>query len=131
MLPLTQRMISLPARDMAIRSALRRLVVLHPVADLPLGDLLQGAARPLVVLPRLHLVLRPAVELPRPLGREHDEQVAVGHLFEGLLERGERHHSGTSTSGSLRVSRLVRHRSAWMMVASWSTASFTSRLMIR
>ena len=73
---------------------------------------------------------RAAVELTRALGGQDDQQVAVGHLLEGLLQ-GWEHHSGTSTSGNLRVRRPVRQRSAWMMAASWSEASFTSRLMMR
>ena len=56
-------------------------------------------------------------ELTRALGCQDDEQVAVGHFLEGLLQ-GREHHSGTSTSGNLSVRRPVRQRSAWMMAAS-------------
>src|SRR5262245_16957141 len=131
MLPQTPRISSRPAAATADpRSGAGGVVVLQAIGDLGLGDLLERPARGLAVL-HLDLASRPAVELARPLGGEHDEQVAVGHLFQRLLERGECHHSGTSTSGNLRVSRLVRQRSARMIVASWSTASFTSRLMMR
>src|SRR5262245_45270451 len=99
------------------RSVLGRVVVLHAIAHLALGDLLQGDARRLRVMFLLDLVLRTPVELTRALGGQDDEQVAVGHLLEGLLQ-GREHHSGTSTSGNLIVRRPVRQRSAWMMAAS-------------
>jgi hypothetical protein len=95
-----------------------------------LSDLFERGAGGLLVA-RVHLGLGAPVELAGPLGGEHHEHVAIGDVVERLLERWERHHAGTSMSGKRRVNRLVRHRSAWMMVASWSTASFTSRLMIR
>src|SRR3989304_5102965 len=84
-----------------------------------------------LLVPGLDLGRGAAVQLARALGGQDDQQVAVRDLVEGLLQGWERHHSGTSTSGNLSVSRLVRQRSAWVIVASWSTASFTSRLMIR
>src|SRR5689334_5768774 len=106
------------------------VLFLYAVADAGLGDLFERGARGLLV-PGVDLGLGATVQLTGALGREHHEHVAVGHVVEGLLERWERHHAGTSMSGKRRVNRLVRQRSAWMMVASWSTASFTSRLMIR
>src|SRR5688572_26321161 len=111
-------------------SDFRSVFLFHPVADPGLGDLFEGVAGGLLVT-ALDLGLRAAIELPRALGREHHEHVAVGDVVQGLFQRRERHQAGTSMSGNLRVSRLVRQRSAWMMVASWSTASFTSRLMMR
>src|SRR5215475_8507419 len=112
------------------RSVLGRVVVLHAIAHLALCDLLERDAGRLGVLLLLDLVLCAAVELTRALGGQDDEQVAVGHLLEGLLQ-GREHHSGTSMSGNLSLRRPVRQRSAWMMAASWSEASFTSRLMMR
>src|SRR5262249_55903815 len=100
-------------------------------AHLALGDLLERHARRLGVLPRLDLVLRAAIQLARALGGQNHQQVTVGHLLQRFLQGGKRHHCGTSTSGNLSVRRVVRQRSAWMIVASWSTASFTSRLMIK
>src|SRR5215475_8571659 len=97
MLPVTPRISSLPRS--ATGSALGGVVVLETVAHFGVGDLLQGDAGGLLV-PAFQLRLRPAVELPRPLGREHDEQVAVGDLVEGALEGRERHQLGTSTSGN-------------------------------
>src|SRR5262245_43141098 len=122
MLPVTPRINSLPARltrgSLGGRaSALGGVVVLHAVPHLALGDLFQRDARGLGVLARLDLVLRATVQLTSALGGEDDEQVAVGHLLERLFQRRE-HHSGTSTSGNLRVRRLVRQRSTWMMAAS-------------
>src|SRR5688500_4195038 len=128
MLPVTPRMSSRPPS--ATTSVLGGVLVLEAIAYLGVGDLLQRHAGRLLVL-GFELRLRAAVELARPLGSEHDEQIAIGHLVERPLQGRERHQSGTSTSGNRMVSRLVRQRSAWMMVASWSTASFTSRLMIR
>src|SRR6266850_4936767 len=113
-----------------LASDFRRVLFLDPITDSGLGDLLEGVAGRLLVT-ALDLGLGAAVELARALGREHDQHVAVGDVVQGLFQRWERHQAGTSMSGNLRVSRLVRQRSAWMMVASWSTASFTSRLMIR
>src|SRR6185503_892852 len=107
-----------------------RVLFFDAVADARFGDLFEGVAGRLLVT-ALDLGLGAAVELARALGREHHEHVAVGDVVQGLFQRWERHQAGTSMSGNLRVSRLVRQRSAWMMVASWSTASFTSRLMIR
>src|SRR5262245_55580653 len=127
MLPVTPRISSLPAR---LISRLGRLLVLHAEAHLGLRDLLERAARGLGV-PRLDLRRRAAIQLASALGREHDEEITVGHLVQGLLEGRKGHHSGTSRSGNLSVRRLVRHRSARMISASWSTASFTSRLMIK
>src|SRR4029453_2256971 len=106
------------------------VVFLDSVADAGFGDLFERGAGGLLV-PRVDLRLGAAVQLTGALGGQDDEHVAVGDIVEGLLERWERHHAGTSMSGKRRVNRLVRQRSAWMMVASWSTASFTSRLMIR
>src|SRR6266545_2908337 len=95
------------------------------VTDSRLGDFFEGVAGGFLVA-ALDLGLGAAVELPRALGREHHQHVTVGDVVQGLFQRWERHQAGTSMSGNLRVSRLVRQRSAWMMVASWSTASFTS-----
>src|SRR6267142_2534977 len=117
-------------RTPPVASDFRRVLFLDPITDAGLGDLLEGVAGRLLVT-ALDLGLGAAVELARALGREHDQHVAVGDVVQGLFQRWERHQAGTSMSGNLRVSRLVRQRSAWMMVASWSTASFTSRLMIR
>src|SRR5262249_38057287 len=111
-------------------SPLAGVLVLHAVADLAVGDLLERDARRLFLL-GLDLRRRAPIELTGALGGEDDEQVTVGHLLQRLPQRRERHQSGTSMSGNLSVSRLVRQRSPWMMVASRSTASFTSRLMIR
>src|SRR5215467_5089333 len=132
MLPVTPRTSSLPARLIRrLGSGLGRVLFLHTEPHTALCDLFERHTGGLGVLLRLDLVLRAAVELARAFGRQDDEQITVGHLFQRLLQRGKRHHSGTSTSGNFRVRRLVRQRSAWMIVASWSTASFTSRLMIR
>src|SRR5216683_1042348 len=103
---------------------------LYPVADAGFGDLFERGAGGLLV-PGVDLGLGAPVELAGALGGEHHQHVTIGHVVEGLFEGWERHHAGTSMSGKRRVNRLVRQRSAWMMVASWSTASFTSRLMIR
>src|SRR5258706_12053724 len=117
-------------RTPAVASDVRAVLSLDPMTDAGVGDLLEGVAGRLLVT-ALDLGLGAAVELARALRREHDQHVAVGDVVQGLFQRWERHQAGTSMSGNLRVSRLVRQRSAWMMVASWSTASFTSRLMIR
>src|SRR2546428_3454029 len=122
MLPVTPRISSLPARLIA-GLTLGGVVVLHAVAHLAMGDLFEGHARGLGVLTHLHLILGAAVQLAGALGGEDDEQVAVGYFLQRLLQ-GREHHSGTSTSGNLRVRRLVRERSAWMIVPNWSTASF-------
>src|SRR5882724_9944696 len=135
MLPVTPRISSLFWRVMrsvsfCLVSDFRGVFFFYPVADSRLGDLFEGVAGGLLVA-ALDLGLGAAVELPRALGREDHQHVTVGDVVQGLFQRWERHQAGTSMSGNLRVSRLVRQRSAWMMVASWSTASFTSRLMIR
>src|SRR4029453_9669702 len=128
MLPVTPRISSRPPS--AIASVLGGVLVLEAVAHLGVGHLLPGPAGGVFLL-GVSLRVRAAVELSGPLGGEHDEQIAIGYLVERALQGRERHQSGTSTSGNRMVRRLVRQRSAWMMVASWSTASFTSRLMIR
>src|SRR5919109_796283 len=111
-------------------SSLRLLAfVLHAVLDLGGGDLFERHAGRLLV-PGLDAPGGAAVELPGPLGREHDEQVAVRDLVERLFERGERHQFGTSRSGNVRARRATRQRSAWMMDSSCSMASFTSRFTI-
>src|SRR6266850_3238628 len=135
MLPVTPRISSLFWRVMrsvsfCLVSDFRGVFFFYPVTDSGLGDLFEGVAGGLLVA-ALDLGLGAAVELPRALGREYHQHVTVGDVVQGLFQRWERHQAGTSMSGNLRVSRLVRQRSAWMMVASWSTASFTSRLMIR
>src|SRR5688572_22365703 len=110
---------------------LGRLVrVLHAVLDLGGGDLLQRRAGGLLVL-ALDAWRGAAIELPRALGGQHHEQVAVGHLVERGFQRGERHQLGTSRSGNVTPRRVVRQRSAWMTAMSWSIASFTSRLTMR
>src|SRR5258705_8739256 len=128
MLPVTPRISARPPS--ATDSVLGGVLVLEAIPHLGVGDLLQRHAGGLLVL-GVELRLRAAVELAGPLGGEHDEQIAIGYLVERALQGGERHQSGTSTSGKRMVRRLVRWRSPWMMVASWSTASLTSRLMIR
>src|SRR5439155_702911 len=84
-------------------------------------DLLERAARGLLVV-ALDARGRAAIELPRPLGREDDEQVTVRHLVECAFQRGERHHLDTSRSGKVRPSRAVRQRSAWMIEAKCTVA---------
>src|SRR5262245_35571639 len=128
MLPETPRISSRPARD--IRSSAGGVVFLQAEAELGLRDLLERPARRFLVLD-VDLRLRASVELAGPLGRQDDQEITVRHLLQRLFQRRERHWRGTSMSGSLSVRRLVRQRSAWMIVASWSTASFTSRLIIR
>src|SRR5258705_8620531 len=108
----------------------RSVFFFDSVADSRLSDFFQGVAGGLLVA-ALDLGLCAAGELPRALCPEDHQHVTVGDVVQGLFQRWGRHPAGTSMSGNLRVSRLVRQRSAWMMVASWSTASFTSRLMIR
>src|SRR4026208_957136 len=115
MLPVTPRISSRPPSAMA--SVLGSVLVLEAIADLGVGDLLQRHAGGLLVL-GLDLRLRAAGELPRPLGGGPAEKIAIGYLVERALQRRERHQSGTSTSGNRMVRRLVRQRSAWMMVAS-------------
>ena len=85
MLPVTPRISSRPPS--AIASVLGGVLVPEAIAHLGVGDLLQGHAGGLLVL-GLELRLRAAVELSRPLGGEHDEQIAIGYLVERALQEG-------------------------------------------
>src|SRR4026207_599550 len=114
MLPVTPRISSRPPSAMA--SVLGSVLVLEAIADLGVGDLLQRHAGGVLVL-GLDLRLGAAGGLPRPLGGEHDEQIAIGYLVERALQRRERHQSGTSTSGNRMVRRLGRQAPASGMVA--------------
>src|SRR5437016_2582573 len=103
----------------AVEAPLERLssslhFFLHAVPDLAVRDLLERRAGRFLV-PRLDLGGGAAVELAGALGGEDDQQVTVRDLVERLVEGGKRHQVDTSRSGRARVSRLVRHRSAWMI----------------
>src|SRR5574341_1949828 len=102
MLPVTARISSRPASPIARlrgsppgsgRGRGRLVGFFRPLRlDLAGDAFFQRYRGPLPAL-RLDLGLRAPVELPAPLRREDDQDVAVGDLLETLRQWRERHHS--------------------------------------